>query len=95
MVTVQPHERDHSQRMHRPVSMPDRNRFVFAGRGFPSPGLCGPSGVVLQEAAQTLAADDALVASRLSAKREKQHVAQALMVAFMVIVRDELAYRAP
>jgi hypothetical protein len=44
--------------------------------------------VILQEAAQTLSADDAVVASRLNASREDQHVAQALMIALMVIEVD-------
>src|SRR5262249_29392922 len=47
--------------------------------------------VVLQETAQTLTADEAVAPSRLSAKREKQHVAQALMVPLLVIMRHELA----
>ena len=55
--------------------------------------LRGGSVVVLQEAAQALAADDALAVSRVNRFGEQQHVAQALMVPFMVIMRDELADR--
>jgi hypothetical protein len=55
--------------------------------------LRGRSMVVLQEAAQTLSADDAVVASLLKASGEDQHVAQALMIALMVIMRDELGDR--
>jgi hypothetical protein len=49
--------------------------------------------VVLQEAAQTLSAEDAVVASRGNASGEDQHVAQALMVPFVVIMHDELGNR--
>ena len=48
---------------------------------------------VLEEAAQTLSADDSVSASRLNASGEDQHVAQALMVPFVVIVHDELGDR--
>ena len=39
--------------------------------------------VILQEAAQTLSADDGVGVSRLEASGEDQHVAQALMVPFV------------
>jgi hypothetical protein len=55
--------------------------------------LRGRSVVILQEAAQTLSADDAVVASGLKASREDQYVAQALMIALKVIMRDELGDR--
>jgi hypothetical protein len=47
--------------------------------------------IVLQQTAQTLATNDGVVAWRLNARREDQHVAQALMVPLVVIVRHELA----
>jgi hypothetical protein len=55
--------------------------------------LRGRSMVILQQAAQTLTASDAVIASRANADEENQHVAQALMIALMVIMRDELADR--
>jgi len=55
--------------------------------------LRGRSVVVLQHAAQTLTAGDAVGAFRVNAGRENQHVAQALMIALMVIMGYELADR--
>jgi hypothetical protein len=40
--------------------------------------------VVLQETAQSLAADDAVLASWLNATGENKHVAQALMIALPI-----------
>ena len=72
----------------------DRGRFgVIVRAGFWALLLRGRSVVVLQETAQMLSAGDAVVASRLNASREDQDVAQALMIALMVIMRDELGDR--
>jgi hypothetical protein len=73
-----------------PALLPDRDIFsrLSVGAQFRAPPLRGRSVVELQEAAQTLSADDAVVSSRLNASGEDQHVAQALMVPFVVIEVD-------
>jgi hypothetical protein len=54
-----------------------------------APFLCSRSVVVVvQEAAEAFAADDALIPSCLTVDGENQHVAQALMIPFVVISAD-------
>ena len=58
-----------------------------------APFLRCRSVVVLQQTAQPLTADDAVVASRLNTSGENQSIAQALMVPLLVIMHDEFANR--
>jgi hypothetical protein len=72
----------------------DRGRFgVIVRAGFWALLLRGRSVVVLQEAAKTLTTDDVVAAYHPRASRKDQQVAQALMVALMVIMRFEFANR--